>query len=119
MTEPKKYWIASPSGEYALVEGAEQRDLWTKVRGWRETDEPGPTDRVHISHPEVGHGNPLPYEALDGQWTGLGWAAGPPPEPVDMTKDPVLVDQPPVARTPLAAPAQSKTQAAAGGEKKE
>jgi hypothetical protein len=113
------YWIRDAEGAFALVEGADQRDTWTRVRGWRETAEPGPSDRVHIVHPEVGHGGPLPYEAIVGTaWAGLGWKPGPPPQPVDLTKDPRIVDQPdaPAAVEPV----KPKTTAAtAAADKKE
>ncbi len=109
------YWIANPEGEYALVEGVADRDTWTKVHGWREAAEPGPTDQVHVvnEHPEVGPGR-LPYGSLAAGLTGLGWKAGPPPAPYDATKDPVLVDQAPA---PVAEPVKPKTPAAAGADK--
>lgn len=87
------YWIADTEGVYALVEGADERDAWTKVRGWSEVDEPGPTDQVHVvnENPEIQPGR-LPYAAVE-LHAGLGWRPGPPPAPYDATKDPVLVDQ--------------------------
>jgi hypothetical protein len=98
------YWIADTEGVYALVEGADQRDEWTKVRGWSEAAEPGPTDQVHVvnENPEILPGR-LPYAAVE-LHSGLGWKAGPPPAPYDATKDPVLVDQ------PVAEPAKPTTQ---------
>lgn len=113
------YWIIDHEGVYALVEGAEQRDEWTKVRGWTTAAEPGPTDQVHVvnDNPEIAQGHPLPYAALPG-WAPLGFRPGPPPAPVDTTKDPALVDQALVA--PAAEPVKPKTQAAAGAtDKKE
>lgn len=114
MTDKKKFWISDVEGVFALVE-AEARDLWTKVRGWAEADEPGPTDQVHVvnEHPEVGPGR-LPYAAVE-QWAGLGWSAGPPPEPNDSTKDPALAGQ----AAPVAEPAKTKTTAAGGDKNKE
>lgn len=105
----RNYWIASPGGDLALVTGAEQRDLWTKVRGWSESGEPGPADRVHLTHAEVGHGGPLPFEALAAGFGAFGWSPGPPPEPVDITKDPALRDQPTQPR-PAAEPVKPKTE---------
>jgi hypothetical protein len=104
------YWIADAEGNKALVEGAEARDVWTKVRGWSVTDEPGPTDQVHVvnANPEIGAGR-MPYAAVE-LHAGLGWSAGPPPEPYDLTKDPVLVDQAPAS---AAAPVATKSPAAA------
>lgn len=113
------YWIASAEGVYALVEGADERDTWTRVRGWREAPEPGPADQVHITHPEIGpSANTLPYEALAGTWQAQGWKPGPPPAPADLTKDPRIVDQ---AAEPVAVePVKTKTPAApAVADKKE
>lgn len=106
------YLIADAGGNLAHVEGADQRDVWTKVRGWHEVTEPRPSDQVYIWRDGIEAPGRVPYEALDG-WVARGWRPGPPPEPVDITKDPVLVDQPPAA----VAPAKPKTQAAAGGDK--
>lgn len=113
---PKSFWIVDPHGVYALVDNADQRDIWTKVRAWREvTDGPGPNDRVHLVHDDVGHGGPLPFEALAEGWGDMGWRPGAPPEPVDLTKDPKLVDQP--ATEPSAVAPEPKTPAATGGPK--
>ena len=79
-------WIKNVHGEYALVDDAEQVAVWTRVRGWSLADPPGPADQVYAHHPEAGIGR-LPYEALTGGWADLGWVAGPPPEPVDRTRD--------------------------------
>ena len=119
MTTKNSYWIVSPMGEYALVEGTAERDRWTRVLDWRVADEPPATAQVHIVHPDGLRGR-IPYEAVKGQWSGLGWTAGPPPEPVDITKDPRLVDQvvePSGQPALVEAPAKPKTPAAAGGEK--
>lgn len=102
-------WIRSPGRDYALVDDPDQVAVWTRVRNWTVADEPGPADRVHISHPEIGHGNPIPLEALNGGWSDMGWVAGPPPEPVDLTRDPALHVQPAAATAP--------TKAAASGSK--
>jgi hypothetical protein len=103
------YWIVDTEGVYAQVEGADQRDEWTKVRGWSQAAEPGPSDQVHVvnEHPDIQPGR-LPYGAL-ADWAGLGWSAGPPPVPADSTKDPVLVDQAaaPIAETAKSAKADS------------
>lgn len=101
------YWITDTEGVFALVEGADERDQWTKVHGWSEAAEPGPTDQVHVvnEHPEVGPGR-LPYAAVE-LHAGLGWTAGPPPAPYDTTKDPVLVDQAPA---PVAESVKPKTE---------
>jgi hypothetical protein len=99
-------WIKSPGGDYALVDDPDQVAVWTRVRNWTVAGEPGPADRVHISHPQVGHGNPIPFEALTGGWSDMGWAAGPPPEPVDLTRDPAPRDQSAAPPTPTKAAAR-------------
>ena len=105
------YWIADVEGVYALVEGADQRDEWTKVRGWHEAAEPGPTDQVHVvnENPEILPGR-LPYGALGAGLDGYGWRPGPPPAPYDATKDPALTD----VVVPVAEPVKTKTTAATG-----
>lgn len=107
----KTYWITDPEGVYAQVEGADQRDHYTRVLGWTEVDEPGLEDQVHVinEHPEIGPGR-LPYGALaDDAWAGRGWKPGPPPGAVAQT---------PPAAAP-AKPTKSTPAAAAGGEQKE
>jgi hypothetical protein len=113
MTDKKKQWIQDVEGVFAQVE-AGARDLWTKVRGWAEADEPGPTDQVWVvnENPEIGPGR-LPYAAVE-LHAGLGWAAGAPPEPAGTTKDPAPVEQ----ATPTG-PAKTKTTAAGGDKNKE
>lgn len=108
MTDKQKYWIRDIEGVFAQVE-AEARDMWTRVRGWTEADEPGPADQVHVvhEHPEVGPGR-LPYAAVE-HWAGLGWSAGPPPEPVDTTGTPAVVEAAPSKPT--------KSPAAPSGDK--
>lgn len=123
MTTKNTYWIKNPNGYYAQVEGADERDRWTKVQGWAEADEPPPTAQVYIQHPDLAEYGLIPFEALGGQWEALGWTAGPPPEPRDITKDPALVDQPaarvaaPAAPAPAEEPAKPQTPAATGGAK--
>lgn len=92
MTEKQTYWLADADGRKAIVEGAADRDYWTKVQGWTETVEPGPTDIVYVVHEVVGRGQ-LAYGAVKDGWSELGWSYGGPPMPVDLTKDPHLVDQ--------------------------
>jgi hypothetical protein len=116
MTDKQKYWIRDAEGVSALVEGAEQRDMWTKVRGWSEADEPGPNDQVWVAneHPDILPGR-LPFAAIE-LHAGLGWSAGPPPELEGTTKDPALVGQ--VAPASDAAK-PTKAPAVAGVEQKE
>lgn len=113
MTEPKKYWIASAMNELALVDGADARDQWVKVHGWHEITEPRPTDQVYIWRDGVDSPGRIPLEALEG-WEQLGWKAGPPPERINITKDPRLVDQP---AAPVAAEPAKQTKPASGGDK--
>jgi hypothetical protein len=122
MAEKQKYWITSIDGAKALVEGAEQRDHWTKVQGWTETADPRPGDRVWLEHEEHHGRQVFPAEAAP-QWAGLGWHTSPPAEPVDLTKDPQLVDEQlpaPVPGLAISEPEKpAKTPAAAGEQSKE
>jgi hypothetical protein len=108
------YWIRDTEGVYAQVEGVDQRDVWTKVRGWTEADEPGPTDLVHVANenPEIAQGHPVPAAALEG-WAGYGFYPAAPPEPVDLSQP-----RPAEPVKPVAEPAKP-TKSAAGGESKE
>ncbi|HEX2551631.1 MAG TPA: hypothetical protein VHK64_08560 [Nocardioidaceae bacterium] len=112
MTDKQKYWIRDVEGVYAQVEGADQRDQWTKVRGWSEADEPGPTDLVHVANenPEIAQGHPVPFGALEG-WAGYGFYPAPPPGADDMQTPAPAAQAEPVKPT--------KAPAAAGGEQKE
>jgi hypothetical protein len=111
-TQQKKYWVTSIDGAKAVVEGADERDRWTRVHGWSETDEPAAGDMVWLEH-EVTHGRQVFSAEAAPQWAGLGWHPTSPPEPRDLTKDPQLVDQQPEP----AAPAKPKSTAAAGADK--
>jgi hypothetical protein len=96
------------------VEGTSERDYWG-AQGWQASeDEPQAGDKVQLYHAGTGGYQVLSREAADGFWSGLGWTYGAPPEPVDLTKDPALVDQPPAPK-PTPAPAK----ASASGDKKE
>lgn len=109
------YWISDPNGgAKALVEGVEERNRWTQVQGWDESAEPVSGDMVWAYNEAAeGHAK-LPHDTLadGGYWRGVGWAPSAPPEPVDLTKDPALRDQPADARpasTPAASPAAETT----------
>jgi hypothetical protein len=104
MPSKTTYWISNAEGVHAQVEGAEQRDLATRLYGWAEVDEPGPLDQVHAvnEHPEIGPGR-LSYGALASDaWAGRGWRPGPPPELA------TPVDEPAKTTKPAAGGAQSK-----------
>lgn len=80
------FWIVDINGVHALVDAA-GRELWTLVRGWRDAAEPGPQDHVWATNGDLPPGR-LPYGALAEGMALLGWEPGPPPEPVDLTRDP-------------------------------
>lgn len=104
------YWIADAAGVHALVEGDEQRDIWVHLHGWHLADAPGPADQVRVVNGELF--GCIPFPALADGWDLLGWTVGPPPEPVNATKDPAPAGQ------PVVVPAK-KTKAAAGGDSEE
>jgi hypothetical protein len=119
MTDKHPYWIADVEGVKAVVEGAEARDMWTKVRGWTETTEPVGQEFQWIRNADHG-GRGVMNHAAALLHEGLGWFPSDPPEPVDMTKDPQLVDQPPAVEPAPQAPKSTKPTAnATSGDKKE
>lgn len=110
MTEAKKYWITDASGVKAVVEGAEARDEWTRVRGWSETTEPvgyefqWVRNAAHGGKGVMNHEAALLHEGLD--WFPSG------PEGYDEPTDS------PAAKP--SAPASTKPAASAvSGDKKE
>lgn len=108
------YWLTNVDGVKALVEGADERDRWTRIHGWTVSDEPAAGDLVWLQHETTGGRQAFAAEAAP-QWEGLGWHPAPPPEPADLTKDPQLVDQPPAE----AAAATEKQQTPAPAATKE
>lgn len=86
-----RIWIADPHGVHALID-AGQRDLWVRARGWRDATEPGVTDQVQVVNGDMS--GRMPYGALAAFSADLGWAAGPPPEPVDPTREQAPVNAP-------------------------
>lgn len=116
------YWIADPNGgAKALVEGVEERDRWTRVRGWDETAEPVSGDMVWAYNANTDGRTKLPFDTLaeDGYWRGVGFVPSAPAEPVDMTKDPALRDQPPAEPSPVARSGDGSTSTAATAATKE
>lgn len=106
------YWVADPTGTKAVVEGAADRDQWTKVNGWADASEPAAGDFVWMQHVEHGGRAKFPVEAVE-DWSGLGWVLAGPAAAPDLTKDPALVDQPPAA---VVEPVKPKTTSATGGD---
>jgi hypothetical protein len=91
------YWIADPNGgAKALVEGVEERNRWTQVQGWAETDEPAAGEQVWVYNAETDGRTKLPFEVTGegSYWRNVGFEWSAPAEPVDLTKDPALRDQP-------------------------
>ena len=100
------YWITDPNGgAKALVEGAEERDRWVHIQGWSESGEPVSGDMVWAFNPNTGGRAKLPHDPLADYWKGVGFVPSAPPEPVDLTKDPALRDQP-AADKPVAEPVE-------------
>jgi len=108
-----QYWLTRADEPFALVEGAAERDRWVQIHGYAESAEPTDDQQVHVVNDNTGGRGALPYGPLrDGIWGGLGWRPAAPPEPVDATKDPALVDQVvavPATKTETAAPAATST----------
>lgn len=113
------YWIADPNGgAKALVEGADERDRWIQAHGWVETSEPVSGDMVWVHNPQTDGRAVLPHDVTTegSYWRGVGFAPSAPTEPADLTRDPVLRDQQPAAKT---TETTTSTAAATGSDKKE
>lgn len=113
----QNYWIADSEGVKALVEGAEERNRWVQLQGWTEADEPQPGDRIWVHNSETDGRTVLPADVMGegSYWRGVGFTPSAPPEPLDLTKDPALRDQPkptPAARVVAADSTTSKPAAA-------
>lgn len=102
----KTYWLARDSEPLAFIEDAETADLLIRVHGYTEvTSEPSDDRQVYVTNAATGGQAALPYGVL-AAWGARGWVPTGPPAPVDLTKDPVLVDQvEPVKPKTSAAPA--------------
>lgn len=89
----ERVWMSNPAdGAYALVE-QDKVGRWT-VRGWQPaTKEPGNLTMVWLYHAESEGRAQFPAGVVP-QWMERGWMPDAPPEPVDLTKDPRLPDQP-------------------------
>lgn len=117
MSDKQTFWMTDEFGAKALVTGVDERNR-LRPHGWRETTEPTGQDLVWLRH-DVTEGQQLFSHAAAGQWAELGWHPSPPPEPVDLTKDPMLVDQA-AAPAPAVEDSKPRTQArATSGDEKE
>lgn len=110
------YWIADADGTRALVEGADERDRWSRVHGWSEVSEPQPQDFVWLrnENPDLGAAR-MTYEAaqLDA-WAARGWTPGAPPEP----QNAAVAHWPTAQETaPAETPASKPTKSATSGDK--
>ncbi len=88
----QKYWMRNAEGEYAQIDGAAERDRWIPL-GWSAVDEPADDRQVWMRADGIEMPARYPYGARE-FWQGRGWTFSAPPEPVDLTKDPALSDQP-------------------------
>lgn len=86
------YWITTAEGTRGQVTGADERDRWTP-RGYEVVGEPADTDFVYMRKDGLEAVARFPYGAA-ATWQEMGWEFCPPPEPVDVTKDPQLFEQP-------------------------
>jgi hypothetical protein len=122
VSNKQTYWIADPNtGAKALVEGAEERNRWTQVQGWAEADEPVSGDLVWVHNAHTDGRTTLPFDAIGegSYWKGVGFTPGAPSEPVDLTKDPALRDQPKPARPAAESTKSEKPASAADKNTKE
>ncbi len=87
MTEKKTYWVRNEAGEYALLDGAAERDRLSAF-GWKDADEPPAEDTfVWMSHEGVDNPAKFPAGSVP-HWLENGWTPTAPPEHVDPTKQP-------------------------------
>lgn len=113
MTE-QSYWITTANGYFAKVAGVDERDKWTPL-GWRLAGEPGPTDFVYMRKTDIENPGLFAYQA-SGVWSAMGWEFGPPPPPVDLTKDPVEPEPEPEPEPPKKPKGKPATDAALNSE---
>lgn len=85
------YWITTVEGTHGQVVGTEERDRWTP-RGWQVVDAPADGDFVWMRKDGLDAPARFAYGASK-TWQAMGWEYCPPPEPVDVTKDPHLFQQ--------------------------
>lgn len=92
----QKTWMRDADGRFALIEDDTERPS-LEALGWATADEPTDTDHAWAWHEGIEQPGQIAYGARD-YWEARGWVFGPPPAPVDLTKDPALVDQAPAAK---------------------
>jgi hypothetical protein len=93
MTEKTQYWLRNPAdGTFAVADGAEERDRLIPL-GSELADEPTDPDFVWMRHDDIADPARIPFGARE-HFLARGWTFGAPPAPVDLTKDPQLVDPP-------------------------
>lgn len=105
----KTYWMRTPEGAFALVTGADERDRWTP-HGLQIADEPQPGAGVFVwlEHEDHHGRQKFPVDTVN-EFADVGWHPSPPPEPVDITKDPALRDVPAEPATEAPAAEAEKT----------
>jgi hypothetical protein len=100
----QKYWMRSDTGDLMQVGSAAERDSWL-LRNWQESkSEPSDRDQVWFRVEGVENPAKFPWGARE-FWGSRGWEPSTPPEPIDYTRDPRVVD---VAEAPpVSEPAKS------------
>ena len=100
----KKIWVRNAAGDYALLDGASERDRFSAF-GWAETtEEPGPDAWVWMRFDGVENPARFPIGSVS-HWTAVGWFPAAPPEHVDPTQEP---DPGPLSLAALTAAAPAK-----------
>ncbi len=107
MTDKQKYWLTTPDGAFACVEGKAERDRLVPL-GWVDADEPTePHAFLWMSHDGIEQPAKFPVGSR-ANWEGMGWTPSGPNPPADPTRDPVPAE---------ASAAPEKTKPAAGADK--
>lgn len=83
-------WMTDGADSKAYVD-EDDIDTW-KARGWRESAEPSDGERVWLAHEDHGGRQLFPASVVP-IWQQLGWHPSAPANPLDVLKDPVLIDQ--------------------------
>lgn len=108
-------WMTDGRDTWAYVP-ADEVDDWT-IRGWQSADPKRckASDFVWMQHTngdQSGHGGRQKFPAAAVPvWSEMGWDPSPPETPVDLTRDPRLVDVPEEPDLPAPPPATKKSAA--------